>query len=112
MMFQQLEIRWVDLDPARGAETRKNRPCVVVSSSMVNRHSRTIIVAPLLPNHKPWPFVVNVDPTDGNGLDKPRHVNLKQMRAVDSSRIRNRQGVLDRSHRPAIDAALGLIFDR
>ena len=111
MTHHQLEIRWVDLEPTRGAETQKKRPCVVVSSTVVNRRSRTVIVAPLLPDHKAWPFVVNVMPTQANGLDKPRHVNLKQMRAVDASRISNRKGALEPSYRPAVDAALGLIFD-
>jgi len=111
MAYPQLDIRWVDLDPTRGVETQKKRPCVVVSSDLVNQQSRTVIVAPLLPNHKTWPFAVNVTPTAQNGLDKPRHINLKQMRAVDVSRVSNRQGALEASYRPAIDAALRVIFD-
>lgn len=111
MTYPQFDIRWVDLEPTRGAETRKQRPCVVVSADLVNQQSRTVIVAPLLPNHKDWPFVVNLKPTAQNGLDKPRHINLKQMRAVDVSRISNRQGGLEASYRPAIEAAVRLIFD-
>jgi len=60
---RQLEIRWVNLDPTRGSETRKKRPCVILQSDLVNRGSRTIIVAPILPGHKDWPFAVNVAPT-------------------------------------------------
>lgn len=111
MSYAQLEIRWVNLDPARGAETNKHRPCVVISTDMVNQQSRTVIVAPLLPNHKDWPFVVNLDPTPTNGLDKPRHLNLKQLRAVDVSRITNQQGQLEETYRPEIETALRLIFD-
>ena len=111
MTYPQLEIRWVDLEPTRGAETQKKRPCVIVSSDLVNQQSRTVIVAPVLPNHKKWPFAVNLTPTKQNGLDKPRHINLKQMRAVDVSRISNRQGTLDPSYRPSIEAALRVIFD-
>lgn len=111
MTYPQLEIRWVDLEPTRGAETQKKRPCVIVSSDLVNQQSRTVIVAPVLPNHKNWPFAVNLTPTKQNGLDKPRHINLKQMRAVDVSRISNRQGNLDPSYRSSIDAALRVIFD-
>jgi mRNA interferase MazF len=109
--YRQLEIRWVDLEPTRGAEMQKNRPCVIVQSDVVNRESQTVIVAPLLPGHKPWPFAVNVDPSLANGLDQPRHVNLKQLRAVDRERITNRQGTLERRYVEAIRAALRLVFD-
>lgn len=109
-MHQQLEIRWVDLEPTRGAETQKKRPCVIIQSNLVNRGSRTLIVAPLLPNHKSWPFAVNMVPTKANGLDKDRHLNLKQLRAVDVSRVTNRQGKLERHYLVEIDAALRLVF--
>lgn len=111
MNYSQLEIRWVDLEPTRGAETQKKRPCVIMSADLVNHQSRTVIVAPLLPSHKTWPFAVNLTPSTDNGLDKPRHINLKQMRAVDVSRISNRQGVVEASYRPDIEAAMRLIFD-
>lgn len=109
--YRQLEIRWVDLEPTRGAETQKNRPCVIVQSDLVNRESQTLIVAPLLPGHKPWPFVVNVDPSQANGLDQPRHLNLKQLRAVDRGRITNRQGLLEHRYVEPFREALRLIFD-
>ena len=107
---RQLEIYWVDLDPARGAETRKKRPCLVLQADDVNRQSRTLIVAPLLPDHRDWPFVVNLHPSRTNGLDHARHVNLKQMRAVDVTRISNRQGRLEPKYRPQIEAGIRLVF--
>lgn len=109
--FKQLDIYWVDLEPTKGAETRKLRPCVIIQSDLVNVQSRTIIVAPLLPQHKPWPFVVNLDPTEKNGLDKDRHINLKQLRAVDISRVGKKQGRLESRYRDLIKAALMIIFD-
>ena len=108
--YRQLEIRWVDLEPTRGAEIRKRRPCAIVQSDIVNRGSRTVIVAPLLPGHKTWPFVVNIKPTRQNGLDKNRHVNLKQLRAVDRSRIENKQGLLETDYLADILSAIGLVF--
>jgi mRNA interferase MazF len=108
--YRQLEIRWINLDPTQGAETRKKRPCVIVQADIVNRGSRTIIVAPILPGHKDWPFVVNVSPTKGNGLDKNRHINLKQLRAVDVSRIENRLGILEQRYRDSIKDVIATIF--
>lgn len=109
--YRQLEIRWVDLDPTRGGETKKKRPCVILQDDVVNQGSRTIIVAPILPGHKDWPFVVNLKPTKTNGLDKDRHVNLKQLRAVDVSRIMNKHGVLEKRYLEPIKLALGIVFD-
>ncbi|MFQ5451132.1 MAG: type II toxin-antitoxin system PemK/MazF family toxin [Nitrospinaceae bacterium] len=110
-VYRQLEIRWIDLDPTQGAETRKKRPCVVLQADVVNRGSRTVIVAPILSGHKNWPFVVNVTPTKGNGLDKNRHINLKQLRTVDVSRIENRQGLLEKRYLDPIEAAIKLVFN-
>ena len=109
--YRQFEIRWVDLDPTRGAETKKKRPCLILQDDVVNQGSRTVIVAPILPGHKDWPFAVNLKPTKSNGLDKVRHVNLKQLRAVDISRITNKQGALEKRSLEPIKAALGIVFD-
>lgn len=110
-MYKQLDIYWIDLEPTRGAETQKKRPCIIVQSDLVNRNSRTVIVAPILPNHKQWPFAVNINPTKGNGLDKKRHINIKQLRAVDVSRISNKQGTLEKKYLTDIQRALNIVFD-
>jgi len=109
--FKQLDIYWVDLEPTKGAETRKLRPCVIVQSDLVNVQSRSLIVAPLLPHHKSWPFAVNLDPSEKNGLDKDRHINLKQLRTVDISRVGKKQGRLESQYRNLIKSALMIIFD-
>jgi mRNA interferase MazF len=107
---KQLEIWWVDLEPTRGAETQKQRPCVVLQSDVLNPHSATTVIAPLLPGLKPWPFVVNITPSKQNGIDQERHVNLKQIRAVSLERFSNRQGILESRYLPAIQDALRMVF--
>jgi mRNA interferase MazF len=109
--FRQLEIRWIDLEPRRGAETQTQRPCIILQADIINKGSKTLIIAPILPGHKDWPFVVNISPTKGNGLDKDRHINLKQLRAVDVSRIKNRQGTLEKKNLTPIKETIALIFD-
>jgi len=111
LAFRQFEIRWVDLEPTRGAETKKKRPCLILQDDVVNQGSRTVIVAPILPGHKDWPFVVNLKPTKSNGLDKDRHVNVKQLRAVDVSRITNKHGILEKRYWDPIKTALGIVFN-
>lgn len=109
--YRQLEIRWADLNPTRGAEAKKKRLCVILQDDLVNQGSRTVIVAPILPGHKDWPFAVNLKPGKGNGLDNDRHANLKQLRAVDVSRVTNIQGVLEKRYLAPIKAALAILFD-
>ena len=53
---------------------------------------------------------MNLTPTKQNGLDKERHINLKQLRAVDISRIDNMQGMLEEQYLDAIQEALGIVF--
>lgn len=109
-MYHQLEIWWVDLNPTKGAETRKKRPCVILQDDRVNKDSRTLIVAPLLPHHRTWPFTVNLDPSEQNGLDKERHINLKQLRVVDISRIGRKQGELENLYQLQINECLEIVF--
>ena len=63
------EIWWVCLDPARGSEIRKTRPCVVVSAEQINRQRRTPIVVPLsaAPDAAP-PVVVSVPSAGGDSV--------------------------------------------
>ena len=41
------EIWWARLDPTIGSEINKTRPCVVVSSGVINERRHTVVVVPL-----------------------------------------------------------------
>ena len=41
---RRFDIWLVNLDPTRGSEIRKTRPCLIVSPDEMNRHIRTVIV--------------------------------------------------------------------
>jgi mRNA interferase MazF len=83
------DIFLVALNPTRGSEIRKTRPCVVVSPDELNAHLRTFIVAPLTTGGHPYPFRVRCrfDSKDG-------HVAADQLRAVDRDRLVKRLGSL------------------
>ena len=83
------DIYLVSLNPSRGSEIRKNRPCVVVSPDELNAHLRTFIVAPLTTGGYPYPFRVRCRFEDKDG-----HVVVDQIRAVDRDRLMKRLGVL------------------
>jgi mRNA interferase MazF len=106
LTYRRGEIWWVDLKPVIGSETDKERPCLILQNDIGNQNGTTTIVAPLLPGMKTYPFVVNVAPTSQNGLDGDRYVNLSQMRAVDTRRIKNKLGVLEDNYWEEIEKAV------
>lgn len=83
------EVFLVGLDPARGAEIRKARPCVVVSPDDLNEHLRTFIVAPMTTGGHRYPFRIAC--RFGGKLG---HVVLDQVRTVDRERLLRRLGRL------------------
>lgn len=83
------EVYLIDLNPTKGGEIRKRRPCAVVSPDELNAHLQTFIVAPLTTGSYPYPFRV---PCRFEG--KSGHVVLDQIRTVDRVRLVKRLGQL------------------
>lgn len=108
LVYKRGEIWWVNLDPTIGNETGKRRPCLIMQNDLGNKSSTTTIVAPLMPGKKPFPFVVNVDPTVRNGLDGERNINLSQLRVVSFQRISKRLGVLENTYWAEIEKAVNI----
>lgn len=100
------EVFLVDLDPTRGSEIRKTRPCVVVSPDELNHHLRTSIVAPMTTGGHSYPFRI---PCRFAG--KAGHVVLDQLRTVDQERFRKRLGVLPGAAMSATLRVLGEMFE-
>jgi mRNA interferase MazF len=85
------DIYLVGLDPTRGREIKKTRPCLVVSPDDLNAHLQTVVVAPLTSSGKPYPFRVACQFDGTSGL-----VVLDQVRTVDRERLVKRLGTLQR----------------
>lgn len=83
------DVFLVALNPTRGQEIQKTRPCVVVSPDELNAHMRTFIVAPLTTGGHPYPFRI---PCTFEGKDG--HVVPDQLRTVDRERLVKHLGVL------------------
>ena len=82
------EVWLAALDPARGSEIQKTRPCLVVSPDEMNQFLRTVIVAPMTTVERTWPTRVKIVFQGKQG-----QVALDQIRAVDQVRlVRNRRG--------------------
>ena len=83
------DVFLVTLNPTRGREIRKTRPCVVVSPDELNAHMGTFIVAPLTSGSHPYPFRVAC-----RFAGKDGHVVLDQVRTIDQERLGKRLGAL------------------
>lgn len=77
----------VDLDPTRGHEIRKARPCVVVSPDELNTDLQTVIVAPLTSQSHPYPFRIPCQFQGRSGF-----LVIDQIRTVDRQRCARRLG--------------------
>ena len=83
------DVFLVELDPTRGSEIRKTRPCLVISPDELNQHLRTTIVAPMTTGGHPYPFRITC-----RFGGKQGHVVLDELRTVDRDRLRKRLGAL------------------
>lgn len=83
------EVHLVQLDPTRGSEIRKTRPCLIVSPDDLNEHLRTALVAPMTIGGRayPWRIVCRFQRRSG-------FVALDQLRTIDQERLVKRLGRL------------------
>lgn len=100
---QRGEVFLVNLDPTRGREIRKTRPCLVLSPDELNAHFNTFIVAPLTTGSHPYPFRI---PVEFQG--KQGHIVADQIRTVDRDRLVKRLGAVDPT---TLHQALGVLRD-
>ena len=100
------EIYWGNLEPTIGAETKKLRPCLVLSNNIGNEISGVVIIAPITSNIKNiYPFEVAIS------IDKKKaKAMINQCRAVDKSRLGDLLGKVDIETMKCIDKAIKLVF--
>jgi mRNA interferase MazF len=90
MVTARFDVYLISLDPTRGHEIKKTRPCVVVSPDEMNHHIGTVVVAPMTTKGRPYPTRVPVRFARKEGL-----VVLDQIRTVDKERLVKRLGSID-----------------
>lgn len=81
--IDQYSVYWVDLNPTKGAEINKIRPCVVISPLEMNENLRTIIIAPVTSRGREgYPTRSKVAVNDIEGW-----IVLDQIRSIDKTRL-------------------------
>jgi len=104
----------VDLNPIRGSETGKIRPCIIVTNDIYNERVPVIQVVPVTSwNEKKSEIKTNVsiDPSVKNGLTKKSIADCLQSRPIDYQyRLVKIRGELSLRELQEIDHALKLVF--
>lgn len=81
------DVYLIALDPTRGREIRKTRPCLVVSPDELNGYLNTFLVAPLTTGRYTYPFRLGCRFQGQDGF-----IVLDQLRTVDRARLIKRLG--------------------
>ena len=110
---QRGEIWLVNFDPTIGAEIRKTRPAVVVSSDAVGR--LPIKLAAPVTDWKeyfaPNIWHVRIDPDPANGLTKVSAVDTLQLRGMDHRRFIRKLGQVSPTTMEEIVLAIAAIVE-
>ena len=104
----------VDLNPTKGSETGKIRPCIVVTNNTYNERVPVIQVVPITEwNSKKAKIITNIEinPSALNGLTKKSIADCLQTRPIDRRfRLRQIRGELESEIMLKIDEALKIVF--
>ena len=82
MVVNRFDVYLINLDPTVGSEIQKTRPCLIVSPDEMNRHIRTVIVAPMTTADKDYPTRVSC-----KFKKKKGQIVLDQIRTIDKTRL-------------------------
>jgi mRNA interferase MazF len=85
------EVRWADLDPARGHEQPGRRPVLILSADLFNERSGTVIAVALTsqPQRAGFPLTLELGPAR---LPKPTWLKISQIRTLSAGRIGRKLG--------------------
>jgi len=103
----RFDVFLISLDPTRGSEIRKTRPCLVISPDEMNHHIRTVIVAPMTTRGRPYPTRVSCTFQGKRG-----QIVLDQIRTVDKTRLVRHLGTISEAAQTKVLDALQELFAR
>ena len=106
MVVKRFDVFLITLDPTVvGGEIKKTRPCLVVSPDEMNRHIRTLIVAPMTTRGAQYPTRVS-----SKFKGKRGQIVLDQLRTVDKTRLVRKLGTITRPTQQEVLSVLAEMF--
>ncbi|VVB99780.1 PemK-like, MazF-like toxin of type II toxin-antitoxin system [uncultured archaeon] len=108
MNIRRGEIVLVNLEPVKGSEQGRIRPCLIVQNDIANEYSSTTIVVPFTSTipEKDYPTVVIVEPSE-SGLKETSTALCNQIRTISAKdRVIKAIGMLKPATMKKVDEAL------
>ena len=105
MVVNRFDVYLINLDPTVGSEIKKIRPCLIISPDEMNRHIRTVIVAPMTTAGKEYPTRIPC-----TFKKKKGQIVIDQIRTIDKSRLIKRLGTIDPNTQLEVIAVLQRLF--
>lgn len=105
LVARRFDVFLTSLDPTVGSEIRKTWPCVVVSPDEMNGSLRTVVVAPMTTQGRPYFVRVPCSFQGKQGL-----VLLDQVRTVNKARLVKRLGKLAPAQASTVMLTLAEMF--
>ena len=89
-MVNRFDVWLTDLNPTEGSESKKTRPCAIVSPDEMIRFLNTVIIVPMTTSFKAYPSRLPCS-FSGKGCE----LVVDQIRSVDKGRLFRKLGKLD-----------------
>jgi mRNA interferase MazF len=105
MVVNRFDVFLINLDPTAGSEIQKTRPCLIISPDEMNRHIRTVIVAPMTTAGKDYPTRVSC-----KFQRKKGQIVLDQIRTIDKSRLIKKIGTVEPQVQAEVISTLQSMF--
>ena len=105
MVINRFDVYLINLDPTIGSEIQKTRPCLIISPDEMNRHIRTVIVAPMTTAGKDYPTRVKCQFKKKKG-----QIVLDQVRTIDKTRLIKKLGKIDPEIQVEVISVLQRLF--
>ncbi len=105
MVVNRFDVYLINLDPTIGSEIQRTRPCLIISPDEMNRHIRTVIVAPMTTAGKDYPTRVSC-----KFKKKKGQIVLDQIRAIDKTRLIKKLGSINPETQLKVISILQRIF--
>jgi mRNA interferase MazF len=102
--IQRFEVWLVNLNPTKGREINKTRPCIVISPNEILALS-TVLMAPMTTKGFDYPCRISCTFKAKKGL-----ILLDQIRAIDKSRLIKKLGSIDSRTQVKLCAYLQELF--
>jgi len=111
--MKQGEVWLINLDPTIGAEIKKTRPAVIVSSDGMGKLPLCVIV-PITEWKQHYtivPWMIQLEPGNNNGLDKESSADCFQVRTVSKDRFVKKLGFIEEVKMDRIKEGLRRVFE-